>query len=361
MKFAFHLLSYLTLFGTANIASSEVSSIEKELEKVEAGIKQLKEIILRDPKNVVHRSNLRRLVDLVGFHFGEGWDGQVGLSMDFDNLDGREAVDILGCVKNCMEDDEGGDKTECEKYLDEYSGLSVDAAYYMCNVEHNGEFLTAQTLIACDESPPGVPDAYTCLTDVCSMYELEMYYNKKALDYVGDSYDNCSASVFLIPYDKTGPTLELPDIIDLAEQDGNFKTLLAALDAADLTSLFREPLDRFTVLAPNDEAFAKLPPGILECLLMPQFKDVLVDILSYHAYHGIIYSEWVYDGMTIKMMNGDETIINIEDEEVTVNDGVTFAEDGVDIEASNGLINILNGVLVPPDMNIMEIYNKCYM
>jgi len=104
MKFTLHLLSYLTLFRTANIVSSKVASFERDLERVEAGIKQLKEIILRDPKNEVHRSNLRRLVDLVGFHFGESWDGQVGLSMDFNRISSMEAVDMLGCVKNCMED-----------------------------------------------------------------------------------------------------------------------------------------------------------------------------------------------------------------------------------------------------------------
>jgi len=108
MKFAVHLLRYLTFFGTANIVSSKVASFEKDLEKVEAGIKQLKEIILRDPKNEIHRSNLRRLVDLVGFHYGEGMNGQSTLSTDFGHLSSMEAIDVLGCVKNCMEDN--GDK-----------------------------------------------------------------------------------------------------------------------------------------------------------------------------------------------------------------------------------------------------------
>ena len=134
------------------------------------------------------------------------------------------------------------------------------------------------------------------------------------------------------------------DIVDTASDAGSFSTLLAAADAAGLVETLKGE-GPFTIFAPTDEAFAALPEGTVEELLLPENKDQLVSILTYHVIPG-------------KVMSGDiagqEVMVQtVEGAEIDVNatDGVMVNEATVvqaDIEASNGVIHVIDSVVMPP-------------
>jgi uncharacterized surface protein with fasciclin (FAS1) repeats len=132
------------------------------------------------------------------------------------------------------------------------------------------------------------------------------------------------------------------DIVDTAVDAGNFETLVAAVQAADLVETLKGE-GPFTVFAPTDEAFAALPEGTVESLLEPENKDQLVSILTYHVVPGSVMSGDLSDGMTAETVEGSEITISTEGG-VMVNDAtVTTA----DIEASNGVIHVIDSVLMP--------------
>ena len=134
-------------------------------------------------------------------------------------------------------------------------------------------------------------------------------------------------------------------VVDVAVATEGFSTLVAALTAADLVSTLSGE-GPFTVFAPTDEAFAALPAGLLDALLLPENKAVLVKILTYHVVSGKVMAADVPDadvatveGQTVKLstMNG-----------VTVNGAnVVIA----DVDASNGVIHAIDKVILPPDVD----------
>jgi uncharacterized surface protein with fasciclin (FAS1) repeats len=134
------------------------------------------------------------------------------------------------------------------------------------------------------------------------------------------------------------------DIIDTAVAAGTFKTLAAALTAADLVDTLKGT-GPFTVLAPTDEAFAKLPAGTVESLL----KDVpkLKAILTYHVVSGKVMAADVMkmDGQSAKTVNGAELKIGTQDG-VKLNGNVHVTK--TDIECTNGVIHVVDSVLMPP-------------
>lgn len=99
----------------------------------------------------------------------------------------------------------------------------------------------------------------------------------------------------------------------------------------------------FTVFAPTDEAFAALPEGTVDTLLMPENKDQLTSILTYHVVPGKVMSGDLSDGMTAETVQGSEVTIGTEGG-VTVNDANVVT---ADIEASNGVIHVIDGVIMP--------------
>jgi uncharacterized surface protein with fasciclin (FAS1) repeats len=132
-------------------------------------------------------------------------------------------------------------------------------------------------------------------------------------------------------------------IVDVAAGAGNFKTLVAAVKAAGLVDALsgKGPL---TVFAPTDDAFAKLPPGTVETLLKPENKAKLRSILLYHVVKGDVKSSDLKDGESVKTLEGGSLKITISGGTVRVNDAtVTKA----DIEASNGVIHVIDTVLLP--------------
>jgi uncharacterized surface protein with fasciclin (FAS1) repeats len=133
------------------------------------------------------------------------------------------------------------------------------------------------------------------------------------------------------------------DIVDTAVAAGSFNTLAAALKAAGLVETLKGN-GPFTVFAPTDEAFAKLPSGTVESLLKPENKEKLTAILTAHVVPAKALSSDLKDGQMFKTVNGKELLVKIGDGKVSVGGAnVTKA----DIAASNGVIHVIDTVIVP--------------
>ncbi|SFQ19048.1 Uncaracterized surface protein containing fasciclin (FAS1) repeats [Bradyrhizobium sp. Ghvi] len=134
------------------------------------------------------------------------------------------------------------------------------------------------------------------------------------------------------------------DIVDTAVGAGQFKTLAAALKAADLVATLKGP-GPFTVFAPTDEAFAKLPAGTVENLLKPENKAKLTSILTYHVVPGAVKAEQVTKLDQAKTVNGAMVKVTTKGGKVTINDASVVK---ADIPASNGIIHVIDKVILPP-------------
>jgi uncharacterized surface protein with fasciclin (FAS1) repeats len=133
------------------------------------------------------------------------------------------------------------------------------------------------------------------------------------------------------------------DIVDVAAAAGSFETLIAAVQAAGLEETLRGE-GPFTVFAPTDEAFAALPEGTVESLLEEENRDQLVAILTYHVIPGAVMSSDIAgQELSVETVNGQEVEIDATDG-VTI-DGATVVE--ADIEASNGVIHVIDQVIMP--------------
>ena len=133
------------------------------------------------------------------------------------------------------------------------------------------------------------------------------------------------------------------DIVDTAVAAGQFETLAAALTAADLVGTLKGD-GPFTVFAPTDEAFAKLPEGTVETLLKPENKDQLIAVLTYHVVAGKVAAEDVVKLDAATTVNGADVSITVADGGVQVDNANVVA---TDIEASNGIIHVIDAVILP--------------
>jgi len=133
------------------------------------------------------------------------------------------------------------------------------------------------------------------------------------------------------------------DIVDTAVAAGSFKTLAAALTAAGLVDVLKGD-GPFTVFAPTDEAFAKLPAGTVEELVKPENKDKLIAILTYHVVPGKVMAADVVKLSKAKTVQGGEVAIKVSDSGVTVDSAKVVA---TDIECSNGVIHVIDSVILP--------------
>lgn len=133
------------------------------------------------------------------------------------------------------------------------------------------------------------------------------------------------------------------DIVDTAVGAGNFKTLAAALKAAGLVDTLKGK-GPFTVFAPTDEAFAKLPPGTVESLLKPENKEKLVAVLTYHVVPGKVLAKDVVKLTEAKTVQGSSAKITVKEGKVKV-DAANVVK--TDIEASNGVIHVIDAVILP--------------
>ena len=134
------------------------------------------------------------------------------------------------------------------------------------------------------------------------------------------------------------------DIVDTAVGAGQFKTLAAALQAAGLVDTLKGP-GPFTVFAPTDAAFAKLPAGTVESLLKPENKAKLTAILTYHVVPGAVKAEQVTKLDEAKTVNGAMVKVSTDDGKVMINNANVVK---ADIPASNGVIHVIDKVILPP-------------
>lgn len=143
----------------------------------------------------------------------------------------------------------------------------------------------------------------------------------------------------------TSPAVQQKDIVDTAVGAGTFKTLAAALQAAGLVDTLKGK-GPFTVFAPTDAAFAKLPAGTVESLLKPENKAKLQRILTYHVVSGKVLAADVVKIRSAKAVSGDTLAIVTRDGNVMVG-GAKVVK--TDIGASNGVIHVIDTVLLPSD------------
>jgi uncharacterized surface protein with fasciclin (FAS1) repeats len=137
---------------------------------------------------------------------------------------------------------------------------------------------------------------------------------------------------------------EKKDIVDTAVGAGSFKTLVAAVQAAGLVETLKGA-GPFTVFAPTDEAFAKLPAGTVETLLKPENKEKLVAVLTYHVVPGKVMAADVVKLTEAPTVQGSKAKVKVVDGAVMI-DGAKVVK--TDIETSNGVIHVIDAVILPP-------------
>jgi len=136
---------------------------------------------------------------------------------------------------------------------------------------------------------------------------------------------------------------EKKDIVDVAASNDDFSTLVAAVKAAGLVDTLKGE-GPFTVLAPTNAAFAKLPEGTVENLLKPENKDQLTAILTYHVIPGNNPASTVVTLNSAPTVNGQSVSISVDNGTVSINNATVTA---TDVEASNGVIHVIDTVLIP--------------
>jgi uncharacterized surface protein with fasciclin (FAS1) repeats len=147
------------------------------------------------------------------------------------------------------------------------------------------------------------------------------------------------------------------NIIGVATNSTDFTTLVTAVKAAGLAETL-SGTGPFTVLAPNNNAFNKLPFGLLEKLVMPENKATLVKILTYHVISGKNDAASItkFDGQSLPTVNGNSIKVKIANGAVTLNTSVNVIK--TDVTASNGIIHIIDQVLVPADLDLSKLVSK---
>jgi transforming growth factor-beta-induced protein len=133
------------------------------------------------------------------------------------------------------------------------------------------------------------------------------------------------------------------DVLETAVSSGSFETLAAALEAADLADALKGA-GPFTVFAPTDEAFAKLPRGLVKILLQPDSKGKLTAILTYHVLPARVTAEEIVHLSSAKTLNGEPLQITANQGHVQVNQSRLIS---ADILCSNGIIHVIDSVLIP--------------
>jgi uncharacterized surface protein with fasciclin (FAS1) repeats len=134
------------------------------------------------------------------------------------------------------------------------------------------------------------------------------------------------------------------NVVQVAIGSKDHSTLVAAVKAAELVDVLSNA-GPFTVFAPTNAAFDKLPAGTVDGLLKPEKKNDLADILQYHVYVGSLSAESLQDGQTLGMVNGGSVKVTKKDGKIMLNGTATIV---ASVPASNGIIHVIDGVLLPP-------------
>ena len=165
------------------------------------------------------------------------------------------------------------------------------------------------------------------------LVKVDSNYDEQIVNF---TIDNSGAAA------EAAPAADAADIVDTAIAAGSFKTLVAAVQAAGLVDTLKGD-GPFTVFAPTDEAFAKLPAGTVEGLLAD--PEALANILLYHVVPGKVMAADVTDGLVAKTAQGSTVTFTVADGAVKINDANISA---TDIETSNGVIHVIDSVILPP-------------
>lgn len=132
------------------------------------------------------------------------------------------------------------------------------------------------------------------------------------------------------------------DVVKVAVSSPDHTTLVAAVKAAELVDALSNA-GPFTVFAPTNAAFAKLPAGTVEDLLKPEKKEALQDILQYHVAVGVFKPDMLQDGQSLSMANGGNVTVSVKDGKISVNGANVIGT----VMASNGIVHVVDGVLLP--------------
>jgi uncharacterized surface protein with fasciclin (FAS1) repeats len=154
-----------------------------------------------------------------------------------------------------------------------------------------------------------------------------------------------AVALTVAPITAAPAAAQTKDIVDTAVAAGSFKTLAAALKAADLIETLKGP-GPFTVFAPTDEAFAKLPAGTVEMLLKPENKAKLTRILTHHVVAGKVMAADAAKLTSAKAVSGDTLKIAAQGGGVTIDKAKVVT---ADVAASNGVIHVIDTVILPKD------------
>jgi len=160
----------------------------------------------------------------------------------------------------------------------------------------------------------------------------------------GDDDDETTGAAATSTEETESGTGETGNIVEVAQQTPDLSTLVDAVVAAELVETLEEP-GPYTVFAPTNEAFEALG-GTLETLLEPANREELAEILTYHVVPGELTAAELSDGQMLETVQGDSLEVEISDGEVTVN-GAAVAI--ADVEASNGVVHVIDAVLLPPE------------
>lgn len=150
----------------------------------------------------------------------------------------------------------------------------------------------------------------------------------------------------MAPEETTDDVAAEQTIVDVASANGSFTTLVAAVQAAGLVDTLSSP-GPFTVFAPTDDAFAALPEGVLDALLLPENKETLTQILTYHVIAAEVPASDVATG-SVDTVAGEAVEVVADDSGVTIG-GANVVQ--TDVEAGNGVIHVIDAVLIPPSVD----------
>ena len=152
-----------------------------------------------------------------------------------------------------------------------------------------------------------------------------------------------SAALLLAPLTLAGDPPQPDTVVDIAVGSPDHTTLVAALKAADYVRSLQNA-GPFTVFAPTNAAFDKLPKGTLDNLVKPESKEALQNILKYHVAVSVYETRFMKEGMKLGVANGGNVVFHVKDGKTYVNDALIVGS----ARAGNGIVHIVDGVLLPP-------------
>lgn len=163
------------------------------------------------------------------------------------------------------------------------------------------------------------------------------------LNYLSKTLSVLVATLLFTTFAHAAHHGEKKDIVDVAVENGSFTTLVAAVKAAGLVDTLKGD-GPFTVFAPTDEAFAALPEGTVDMLLKPENKDKLVAVLTYHVVSGKVMAADVVKIDSAVTVQGESVTIGMDHGKVTIDKAHVIM---ADVEASNGVIHVIDAVILP--------------